>query len=535
MTFADLIDAANGYIWSLPLIFLCLLVGVYFSLRTAFLQVRGIPDMLAQLKNGEKSQDGTSSFQSLMMSLAGRVGMGNIGGVATAIAFGGPGAVFWMWAVAFLGASTSFIECTLGQIYKEKDKDTGEYRGGPAYYFEKAYRHTKFGGLLKVYAVIFAIVTVFATSFFLPGVQANGMASSMEEAWGLPTWGVAIGIVIVLAFIVVGGVKRIATFAVFVVPIMAVLYIILALIVFFINFDQIPAVFGSIFSSAFGMNSVFGAILGLAVQWGVKRGVYSNEAGQGTGPHAAAAAEVSHPAKQGYAQAFAVYVDTLFVCTATAFIVLSTGMYRVYSGGSADTPILQDPGKLPADSKVGPAFVQNGFDTVFTGFGPTFVAVALAFFAFTTIVAYYYMAEVNLSYLVRGARNPLVRRVAIRVLQGLILASVAYGAVTTTGAAWGLGDIGVGSMAWMNIVGILFLQVPALKALKDYHAQKKQGLDPQFDPRPLGIRNADFWELRADGLVTQGMTGAELEAHATVAGAGRVRTDVDLGGGVHRA
>lgn len=533
MTFADFVDAANGYIWSLPLIFLCLLAGVYFSLRTAFLQVRGIPDMLSQLKNGEKSEDGTSSFQSLMMSLAGRVGMGNIGGVATAIAFGGPGAVFWMWTVAFLGAATSFIECTLGQIYKEKDKDTGEYRGGPAYYFEKAYRHTGFGPVLKVYAVLFAIVTVFATSFFLPGVQANGMAASMEEAWGFPTWGVAIGVVIVLAFIVIGGVKRIATFAVYVVPAMAIIYIILALIVFFVNFQQIPEVFGAIFSSAFGMNSVFGAILGLAVQWGVKRGIYSNEAGQGTGPHAAAAAEVSHPAKQGYAQAFAVYVDTLFVCTATAFIVLSTGMYRVYAGGSEDSAVLYE-GNLPAQSKVGPAFVQNGFDTVFTGFGPTFVAVALAFFAFTTIVAYYYMAEVNMSYLVRGVRNPLARRVAIRVLQGLLLASVAYGAVTTTGAAWGLGDIGVGSMAWMNILGILFLQVPALKALKDYHAQKKQGLDPQFDPRPLGIRNADFWEMRADGLVKPGVTGAELDAHAATA-TEAARTDVDRDGGSHRA
>ena len=534
MTFEDLIGLANEYIWSLPLVGLCLLAGLYFTLRTGLLQVRGIPDMLAQLKNGEKSPDGTSSFQSLMMSLAGRVGMGNIGGVATAIAFGGPGAVFWMWTVAFLGAATSFIECTLGQIYKEKDKDTGEYRGGPAYYFEKAYRHTGAAGFMKVYAIVFAIVTVFAMSFFLPGVQANGMAVSMEEAWGFPTWGVAVGAVILLAFIVIGGVKRIATFAVIVVPVMAVLYIILALVVFFVNFRQIPEVFGLIFSSAFGMHSVFGAILGLAVQMGVKRGIYSNEAGQGTGPHAAAAAEVSHPAKQGYAQAFAVYIDTLFVCSATAFIVLSTGMYRVYEGGSTDTPVLFE-GNLGTDVRVGPTFVQNGFDTVFTGFGPTFVAVALAFFAFTTIVAYYYMAEVNLSYLVRGIHNTTLRRAALRALQGLILVSVAYGAVTTTGAAWGLGDIGVGAMAWLNIVGILLVQGPALKALKDYQAQKKRGLDPQFDPRTVGIRNAEFWELRADGFARQGMTGAEVHAEAAAAETGSLSTDVHRDGGSHRA
>ncbi|TFI48038.1 sodium:alanine symporter, partial [Micrococcus endophyticus] len=234
---------------------------------------------------------------------------------------------------------------------------------------------------------------------------------------------------------------------------------------------------------------------------------YSNEAGQGTGPHAAAAAEVSHPAKQGFVQAFAVYIDTLFVCSATAFIIISTGAYRVYEGESEAGAVIFEGGSLPATASVGPAYVQSGFDAMFSGFGPTFVAVALAFFAFTTIVAYYYMAEVNLVFITRNFSNPLFRRVALRALQGLILVSVAYGAVATTGAAWGLGDIGVGSMAWLNIIGILLLQGPALKALKDYRAQKRQGLDPQFDPRPLGIHNATFWEERADGRITPGVAG----------------------------
>lgn len=462
--------------------------------------------MLGQLVKGEASPDGVSSVQALMMSLAGRVGMGNIGGVATAIAFGGPGAVFWMWAVAFLGAATSFIECTLGQIYKEKDQDTGEYRGGPAYYFEKAFAHTKAAGFWKVYAILFAVVTVFAMSFFLPGVQANGMSTSMNHAWGIPTWSVAIGIVIVLAFIVVGGVKRIAIFAVYVVPIMAILYILAALAVFVVNFDQIGHVFGLIFTSAFGANEAFGGILGLAVQWGVKRGIYSNEAGQGTGPHAAAAAEVSHPAKQGFVQAFAVYIDTLFVCSATAFIILSTNMYTVFSDGTETSEPLVE-GSLPAGTAVGPGFVQSGFDTMLPGVGPSFVAIALAFFAFTTIVAYYYMAETNLTYLSRHIRNAVVRSGLRRQLQGLVLVSVAYGAMATTGAAWGLGDIGVGSMAWLNIIGILFLQGPALKAFKDYQQQKKQGLDPQFDPTALGIKNAFFWERRASGTIHPGEPG----------------------------
>lgn len=523
MTFEDLIGTLNDVIWSLPLIYLCLAVGLYFTVRTMFLQFVNIPDMIRQLREGEDSKDGTSSLQSLMMSLAGRVGMGNIGGVATAIAFGGPGAVFWMWAMALLGAATSFIESTLGQIYKERDRDTGEYRGGPAYYFTKAYSHKPWGKALVVYGVLFAIVTIFATSYFLPGVQANGVAAAVEQAWNVEPWIVAVAMVILLAFIVLGGVKRIATFAVYVVPVMAVLYIVFALIILFLNADQIPVVFGSIFSSAFGMDAVFGAIVGLAIQWGVRRGVYSNEAGQGTGPHAAAAAEVSHPAKQGFVQAFAVYIDTLFVCSATAFIIISTGAYRVYEGESEAGAVIFEGGSLPATASVGPAYVQSGFDAMFSGFGPTFVAVALAFFAFTTIVAYYYMAEVNLVFITRNFSNPLFRRVALRALQGLILVSVAYGAVATTGAAWGLGDIGVGSMAWLNIIGILLLQGPALKALKDYRAQKRQGLDPQFDPRPLGIHNATFWEERADGRITPGVAGT---APTPV---------VDADGGSHRA
>ncbi|MFI8524852.1 alanine/glycine:cation symporter family protein [Promicromonospora sukumoe] len=508
MTFADRISTANELIWSIPLIALCLLAGLYFSLRTGFLQVRHIPDMLSQLRKGEKSEDGTSSFQSLMMSLAGRVGMGNIGGVATAIAFGGPGAVFWMWTSAFLGAATSFIECTLGQIYKEKDPDTGEYRGGPAYYFEKAYKH-KARGLSLTYGILFAVVTILAMSFFLPGVQANGMASAIDSAWGVPTWVTAIGLVILLGFIVIGGVKRIANFAVIVVPAMALLYILIAVVVFFVNFTAIPEVFGLIFGSAFGVQPVFGAILGLAVKWGVQRGIYSNEAGQGTGPHAAAAAEVSHPAKQGFAQAFAVYIDTLLVCSATAFIIISTGMYNTFAGEVWPSDVIQEgSGGLSTDVEPGPGFVQQGLDSVFPGAGPSFIAIVLAFFVFTTIVAYYYMAETNLNYLTRKMTNRLAARAMQRVLQALVLVSVAYGAVTTAGAAWGLGDIGVGSMAWLNIVGILFLQGPALKALKDYREQKKRGLDPQFDPRRLGIENATFWEDRADGRL-ESRAGAE--------------------------
>ncbi|WP_280298516.1 alanine/glycine:cation symporter family protein [Nocardia neocaledoniensis] len=498
---AEFLSTINGYIWSDSLIYLCLAAGVYFSIRSRFVQVRQIPEMIRLLLHGEKSAAGVSSFQALAMSLSGRVGTGNIAGVATAIAFGGPGALFWMWAVAFLGASTSFVECTLGQIYKTRDRVTGEYRGGPAYYFSKAMSHTKAAPLFKIYAIVFAAVTVLACGLLMPSVQSNSMAAAMNQAWGLSEWVVAVGAVIVLAFVIIGGVKRIAAFASVVVPFMAVAYILFAIIIVFANASQLPEVLALIFRSAFGADAAFGAIVGAAVMWGVKRGVYSNEAGQGTGPHAAAAAEVSHPAKQGLVQAFAVYIDTLFICTATGFLILSTGAYRVFEGESADGKVLADGGVLPSDVAVGPAYAQHGIDTLWGGFGSTFVAISLAFFCLTTIIAYYYMADTNLRFLVgkyAPVQVPVLRGTVASnttlVLQALILVSVAAGAVSTATDAWTLGDIGVGLMAWLNILGILVLQQPAYKALRDYERQKRDGKDPVFDPIALDIKNATFWE-----------------------------------------
>ena len=471
----SLVGALNDLIWSRALIGLCLGAGLYFSIRTRFMQVRGFGEMIRLMFRSKPSAAGVSSFQALAMSLSGRVGIGNIAGVATAIAYGGPGAVFWMWVVAFLGASTSFIECTLAQIYKEKDAQ-GLYRGGPAYYIEKAMGQ-------KWYAMTFAVATVLACGFLLPGVQANGIAASMHTAFGVPPLAVAAGIALVLAFIIFGGVRRIATFAEVVVPFMALGYILVALLIMALNAERVPEVISLIFRSAFGAEAAYGAVIGLAIEWGVKRGVYSNEAGQGTGPHSAAAAEVSHPAKQGYVQAFSIYVDTLLVCSATAFIILSSGLYNVIN--PAGGMLLE---KLPGIGP-GPGFAQNGVESALPGFGAGFVAIAILFFAFTTIVAYYYMAETNLSYLNRKTQRPWT----VTLLRLAVIGAVVYGTVRSASLAWGLGDIGVGLMAWLNLVAILILQKPALLALKDYEAQKKAGLDPVFDPAPLGIRNATLW------------------------------------------
>lgn len=465
----------NDIIWSPALIYLCLGTGLFYSMATRFLQVRHLKDMVKHMFEGRSSEAGVSSFQALSLALSGRVGTGNIAGVATAIAAGGPGSVFWMWLIAFLGAGSAFVEAALGQVYKTKQD--GQFRGGPAYYIEKGLK-------LKWYAVLFAVVTVIATGVLLPGVQANSIAAGIENAFGIHPAITGIALAVILASIIFGGVKRIANVAQVVVPFMALGYILVALIIVFLNISQLPGVLALIFTSAFGLDAAFGGILGAAISWGVKRGIYSNEAGQGTAPHAASAAEVSHPAKQGLVQAFSIYVDTLFVCSATAFMILITGMYNVKPDGAA--PIVNNLG----DVEPGPIFTQQAVETVFPGFGAPFVAIALLFFAFTTIMAYYYMAETNLAYL-----NRYVKRTwSEYALKIVILGVVFYGSVKTASLAWTLGDIGVGSMAWLNIIAILLLTKPALAVLKDYERQKKEGKDPVFDPVKLGIADADFWE-----------------------------------------
>ncbi len=474
----EFVNFLNGIIWSPALIYLCLGAGLFFSLRTRFMQVRHFSEMWRLLMSGKSSDKGISSFQALAVSLSGRVGAGNIAGVAAAIGFGGPGAVFWMWVVAFFGAATAYIESTLGQIYKEEHE--GNYRGGPAYYIEKAMGQ-------KWYAWTFAIATIIATGVLLPMVQSNTIGSAIEQAFGASgsvdtALGVisyaklytATGIVMLLGFIIFGGVKRIANFTQVVVPFMALAYIIISVVIICLNINRLPEVFMMIISDAFTPMAGFGAAIG----WGVKRGVYSNEAGQGTGPHAAAAAEVEHPAQQGMVQAFSVYIDTLFVCSATAFMIIITGAYNVH--GAGDTFIVQN---IAADIAANsPLYTQIAVDSVFSGVGKPFIALALFFFAFTTILAYYFIAENNIYYIKRTLKIPG----AVFLLKVVIMSATFYGTIRAADIAWGMGDIGVGIMAWLNIIGILiifFMSKPALKALKDYERQQQEGVAKYtFDP-----------------------------------------------------
>ena len=486
----EIVATINGYVWSEALIYLCLGTGLFFSILTRFVQVRLFREMIHLLFSGKESDRGISSFQALAVSLSGRVGTGNIAGVAAAIGFGGPGAVFWMWVVAFLGAATAYVESALGQIYKEEDE--GQLRGGPAYYIEKAMGQ-------KWYAWIFAISTIIAVGILLPGVQSNSIGNAAELAFGGESTVNFIGdqisttklltaviVVAILGFIIFGGVKRIAHFTQIVVPFMALGYVLMAIGVIILHIGELPGIISMIFTDAFTPMAGVGAAIG----WGVKRGVYSNEAGQGTGPHAAAAAEVEHPAQQGLVQAFSVYVDTLFVCSATAFMILITNQYYVsgiengLSGGLLGSDIIIS----------SPAFTQLALESVMGGFGKVFVAIALFFFAFTTLLAYYYIAETNVAYIRRTFRIPY----EIVILKLVLMSAVFYGTIRSADLAWALGDIGVGLMAWLNIIGILILFLmgrPALKALQDYEKQRKAGVEKYtFDPEALGIKNADFWK-----------------------------------------
>ena len=488
----ELVSSINNVIWSPALIYLCLAAGLFYTLVTRFVQVRLFKEMIHLLRSGEQSQQGISSFQALSVSLSGRVGTGNIAGVAAAIGFGGPGAIFWMWIVAFFGAATAYVESTLAQIYKEVDDN--QYRGGPAYYIEKAMGQTW-------YAWIFAFATILACGFLLPQVQANAIGEAVTRTFGagndiqtsfgvLSSTKILTGAVIasLLGFIIFGGIKRIASYAEVIVPFMALGYIFTACIIIVLNITQLPSIIALIIGDAFTPMAGIGAAIG----WGVKRGVYSNEAGQGTAPHAAAAAEVSHPAQQGLVQAFSIYIDTLFVCTATAFMILITGMYNVSDASSGF--LIQNVGADVAANS--PSFTQMAIESVMPAFGNPFIACALFFFCFTTLMAYYYIAESNVVYIKRFIKLPG----AITVLKVGIIAATLYGAVKTADLACRLGDIGVGFMAWINIIGILiifFMGRPAIKALKDYEEQRKAGVkEYSFDPEKLDIKNALFWQSK---------------------------------------
>ncbi|MDR5894028.1 sodium:alanine symporter family protein [Halomonas mongoliensis] len=454
-----LVDGGNGLLWGSLLIYLLIGAGLYFTVMTRGIQIRYFGHMFRLLRHSREGDGGISSFQALSTSLAARVGTGNLAGVAVAIYFGGPGAIFWMWMTAMVGMATSFVESTLAQAYKT-DHGDGTFRGGPARYIER-------GLGLRWLAVTFSICLVIAFGLAFNSVQANSIAQAMEQAFNLPTWLVGLLLMAVVAPIIFGGLKSIARVAELVVPLMALLYLLLALAVVALNISELPAAIMTILRAAFGIEQAAGGAIGYAVSQaiisGIQRGLFSNEAGMGSAPNAAATATTrpNHPAAQGFVQMLGVFLDTLVICTATAAIIIMAG-----------------PDLLASDEANGIQLTQTALSSHVGDWGGMFIAVAILLFAFTSVIANYSYGESNVEYLAGPKRAPLV----ILIYRLAVLAMVMVGSMASLGAIWNFADLSMGLMALINLVAILLLSPVAFALFKDYDRQLKAGQEPIFDP-----------------------------------------------------
>lgn len=465
--FSMFVNQMDAMVWSMVLVVLCLGVGLYLSLRLKFPQIRLVKEMVKLLTSKEESESGITPFQAFATTVGARVGMGNIAGVASAIFYGGPGSVFWMWMIAVIGAASAFVESALAQAYKVKSPD-GEFTGGPAYYIEKGLK-------CKPYAVVFAVVAFLGPGFLMPGVQINSLVTVFEEAFSVNKILVGAICCIVLGIVVYGSIKRIAHIAEMLAPAMCAVYILAALIIVGLNITKLPGIFLMIIQSAFGVHAVLGGILGSAVSWGVKRGIYSNEAGMGCGAIVSAAAECSHPVKQGLIQSFSIYVDTLFIGTSTALIVLLTGTFDVIDG--AGNLLISQTDGIEAGIK----WTQHALMSTFGTWSGKVLAIIIVLFVFTSMTGYCYQAESNIRYLTGNSKK------AIAIARAVFLVASFLGAIVNADAVWAMGDIGYGLMAWANIIAIALLAPKAVALLKDYEKQKKEGKDPTFDPAEFGI------------------------------------------------
>lgn len=454
------ISFSNNILWSYVLIILLISVGLYFTVYLKGPQFKFFFQTFKLLGGGKpKNGKGVSSFQAFCISVASHVGTGNLAGVAIAVSVGGPGAVFWMWIIALLGAGSSFVENTLAQVYKIKDKNG--YRGGPAYYMEKALGNRKLG-------IVFSILITVSFGLIFNSVQANTITFAFEEAFGLNRLYGAIILIILTAMVIFGGVKRIAQVAEIIVPVMALGYVIVALFVIIKNVGQIPHVFAMIFKGAFGIKQFTGGGIGAAIMMGVKRGLFSNEAGMGSAPNAAATAEVSHPVKQAIMQVFGVFLDTIVICSATAFIVLVSGANQ-------------------QEGLTGIQLTQVALTSQVGAWGNTFIAACIFMFAFSSILGNYYYGESNIEFM-NGNKTVL------NVFRFAVIAMVYIGSMASLDIVWNLADLFMGLMALLNIAVIFKLSKIVSKVVQDYIVQKREGKDPVFYAESIeGLENAECW------------------------------------------
>ncbi|MBQ3973141.1 MAG: alanine:cation symporter family protein [Lachnospiraceae bacterium] len=449
------------------LIIILAAAGLYFTIRSGFVQIRLLGESCALiLEKPEGGDHHVSSFQALMVSTASRVGTGNIIGVSTAICMGGPGACFWMWLMAIIGAASAFTESTLAQIYKKTD-ERGAFYGGPAYYIEKALGSPVFSSVFCVFLLL-----TYAFGFNLLCSYNLQSTFAVYSFYDPKTTPAVIGAIlaVLVGYCLMGGGKRIVRLTSVIVPFMGIAYVIISLIVIFVNFRHVPAMFVEIFRDAFNFRAIFGGVAGSCMIYGIKRGLYSNEAGVGSAPNASASANVTHPVKQGLVQTVSVYIDTVLLCTATALMCLSTGVAH-----NADVS--------------GAPYVQNAISTVFGPIGPLFITIAMVLFAFTTLLGNLYYCDNALAFL-NHKRPP--SKAFMRVFYLACIAVIFAGAITSADACWALADIAMGGMTIINLPACVALSHEAIGALKDYEKQRKAGQNPVFHTRNIGLNPDEF-------------------------------------------
>lgn len=466
----QILDKIDSVMYYPILIIVMALAGIYFTILTKGVQIRLFPESVRLLKEPPEDKKNVSSLQAMLVSTASRVGTGNIIGVSTAICLGGPGACFWMWVMCIIGASSAFIESTLAQIYKRKDSNSESY-GGPAYYIECALHAPKMATvfclfLIATYAVGFNLLCSY-------NLQSTFEAYSFYDRSITP---LMIGVIFaaLTGYCLLGGGKRIVKLTSLIVPIMGVAYVLVSLIVIIFNLKSVPHMFALIFEDAFNFKAIFGSVAGSCMVYGIKRGLYSNEAGVGSAPNASASAKVSHPAKQGLVQTLSVYIDTLLLCTATALMCLSSGVER-------------------SESLSGAPYVQNAISTVFGSIGPTFITIAMVLFAFTTLIGNLYYVDnalIFLNHKKRPSKN------FMRIFHIICALVVLIGAIIPMNAAWAMADITMGGMTLINLPSCMILGKVAIDALKDYEKQKSEGKNPVFMGRDIGLNEEelDYWK-----------------------------------------
>lgn len=459
-----IINVSNDILWTYVLIAPLILLGLYFTFKTRFVQFRYIKEMFRLLTDGatsKKEKGSVSSFQAFCISTASRVGTGNLAGIAIAISVGGPGAIFWMWLIALIGSASSFVESTLAQIYKQSDGN-GAYIGGPAYYMEKALN-------MKWMGIIFSILITICFGLVFNSVQSNTISLALNEAFGVNRILVGAILTLLTLSIIFGGIHRIAKVSEIIVPIMASAYILVALFVVITNISELPAMFALIFENAFGVKQAVGGGIGGALLIGIKRGLFSNEAGMGSAPNAAATANVSHPVKQGLIQTLGVFTDTIVICSCTAFIILLSDVDL--SGGLT-----------------GIQLTQNALSSQIGSFGSVFIAICVLLFAFSSIVGNYYYSEANIEFLTKKKIYLTLYRICVAVM-------VLFGATVSMDIVWNLADVFMALMAITNLIAIALLGKIAFKALDDYRAQKKAGIkDPVFKASSIPeLKNVTEW------------------------------------------